>query len=192
MVLDIAWWQVLAGVALDLVAGSARRLPGPLDLVPWLRRAFQVVLKRTSLSPPIQGILLLLVVLSLFSAGVALTVPWLNIYWVWNMLTLRELDLEGPNAARRLTEGVIAPLFWLALGGPVVMAACQALATLADSVEGDAGTPIRRLHRVVTYVPERLSVGFLQTGSILLPIDSRKLLYGLAGLMVVAVCGVIG
>lgn len=187
MFVDIVWWQVLAGVALDLVAGSPGRLFHPLNLVPWLARLLARSVRPARLPGKTQGALLLVMVLSLFSAGVAITVPWLNIYWVWTLLTLRDLDLGGPDAPQRLTRGVTAPLFWLALGGPAAMAGYRAAAVLADHLPGEPGAPARGLHRAAAYLPGRLSAAFLA-----LPFDARKLAYGLAALMVIAVCGVLG
>jgi cobalamin biosynthesis protein CobD/CbiB len=187
MFVDIVWWQVLAGVALDLIVGSPRRMPHPLDLVRLLARLLAGLLRRTRLPDKAQGALILVMVLSLFSTGVAVTIPWLNIYWVWVMLTLRDLDLMAPDASARLTRGVVAPLCWLALGGPAAMAGYQVVATLADELAGGTGAPARGLQRAASYLPGRLSSAFLN-----LPFDARKLGYGLAVLMVMAVCGVLG
>src|SRR4051794_30388869 len=104
MFLDIAWWQVVAGVLLDLIAGSPRRIPHPLDAVRWLTRAVTRMLRWARLSPRVGSVLLVLLTVSLFCAAVALTVPWLNIYWVWTALTLRDLaldDAEPAEAAQR-------------------------------------------------------------------------------------------
>ena len=137
------------------------------------------------------------------ASSVALTLPWLNIFWIWAFLALRDLDFEATlvwralergdiiearrklalivgrdtdrldepeilraaieTIAENLSDGVIAPLFYLALGGPVAMAAYKAINTL-DSMVGyrneryaEFGWASARLDDVANFVPARLA-----------------------------------
>jgi adenosylcobinamide-phosphate synthase len=148
------------------------------------------------------------------------TLPWLNIFWIWILLALRDLDLEATNVwsalergdmeearrklalivgrdtahldepeilraaietiAENLSDAVIAPLFYLAIGGPVGMAAYKAINTL-DSMVGyrderyaEFGWASARLDDVANFVPARLTAVLVWSCALLLGYDARR------------------
>lgn len=83
------------------------------------------------------------------------------------------------TVAESLCDGIVGPLFYLALGGPAAMAAFKAASTL-DSMCGyrderyrEFGWASARFDDVANYVPARLSVLFVALGAWLLGYDAR-------------------
>lgn len=71
------------------------------------------------------------------------------------------------TVAENLSDGVIAPLFWLVLGGPVAMAAYKAINTM-DSMFGhknerylEFGWCAARMDDLANFVPARLTAGLI-------------------------------
>lgn len=71
------------------------------------------------------------------------------------------------TVAENLSDGVIAPLFWLAMGGPVAMGVYKAINTM-DSMFGhknerylEYGWCAARMDDVANYVPARLTAGLI-------------------------------
>lgn len=71
------------------------------------------------------------------------------------------------TVAENLNDGVVAPLFWLAIGGPVAMAGYKAINTL-DSMFGykndkylHFGWCSARMDDLASYIPARLTAGLI-------------------------------
>ena len=82
--------------------------------------------------------------------------------------------------AENLSDAVIAPLFYLALGGPVAMAAYKAVNTL-DSMVGyrneryrEFGWASARLDDVANWIPARLTAALVWIGALILRYDLRR------------------
>jgi adenosylcobinamide-phosphate synthase len=84
------------------------------------------------------------------------------------------------TVAENFSDAVVAPLFYLALGGPVAMAAYKAVNTL-DSMVGykderyrELGWASARIDDVANFLPSRLSVLLIWIASVLLLYDIRR------------------
>lgn len=84
------------------------------------------------------------------------------------------------TVAENFNDGVVAPLFYLALGGPVLAVAYKAINTL-DSMVGyrdqryiDLGRFSARLDDVAGWLPARLSAGLLALACPLVGLDARQ------------------
>jgi adenosylcobinamide-phosphate synthase len=82
--------------------------------------------------------------------------------------------------AENLSDAVIAPLFYLALGGPVAMAAYKAINTL-DSMAGhkndryrEFGWASARLDDVANWIPARLTAALVWACALVLRYDVRR------------------
>ena len=151
-----AWCGVL-GVACGVVWASIRLLPEPFVQIYWIYS--------------------LLAARSLDDHAMAVVRPLRD----GNLLAAREAvgrivgrDVDGldergvtramvETVAENLSDGVIAPLFWLALGGPVAMAAYKAINTM-DSMFGhknerylEFGWCAARMDDLANLVPARLT-----------------------------------
>lgn len=212
--------DLVAGVALDLAIGDPRWLPHPVRGVGWFANGAERFWRATRLPLRIGGLLFWLSVLGVFTFLVWLTLPWLNIYWIYALLACRDLDAHAvrvvraleandlPEARRRLSwivgrdtegldehgimratvetvaenlsDGVIAPLFYLAVAGPAGMAAYKAVNTL-DSMVGyrneqyrDFGWASARIDDVANYLPSRLTAFFVWIAALLPGFDARR------------------
>lgn len=83
------------------------------------------------------------------------------------------------TVAESLSDGIVGPLFYLALGGPAAMAAFKAASTL-DSMCGyrnhryrDFGWASARLDDVANFVPARLSVLLVALAALVMGYDAR-------------------
>lgn len=83
------------------------------------------------------------------------------------------------TVAESLCDGIVGPLFYLALGGPAGMAAFKAASTL-DSMCGyrneryrEFGWAAARFDDVANYIPARLSVLLVALGALLLGYNAR-------------------
>ena len=79
------------------------------------------------------------------------------------------------SVAENLSDGVIAPLFWLLVGGPVAMAGYKAVNTL-DSMFGHRNDRYRelgwcsaRMDDVANYLPARLTAGLIWLLALVVP-----------------------
>jgi adenosylcobinamide-phosphate synthase len=196
-------FDLLAGVALDLLIGNPRWLPDPVSVIRWLARHAETLFRKTGLPLRFAGILFWIAIVGGITAAVWFTVPWANIYWIFALLAIRGLDSEAHivmrfveqgnlQAARRqlsnivgrdtadlsepeiiraviealsenLSDGIVAPLFYLILGGPAMMAAYKAINTL-DGIVGfrneryeKFGWASARLDDVANLLPARLT-----------------------------------
>jgi adenosylcobinamide-phosphate synthase len=167
-------FDLLAGVALDLLIGNPRWLPDPVSIMRWVARHAETVLRMTSLPLRFAGALFWILITGAVTVGVWFTLPWANIYWIFALVAIRGLDSEAHSVMRfveqgnleaarlqlsnivgrdtadlaepeiiravietvaeNLTDGIVAPLFYLILGGPAMMAAYKASNTLDGMV----------------------------------------------------------
>lgn len=168
-------FELLAGLALDLLIGDPRWLPHPVRIIGWFTAKLEQLLRRTRLPLRSAGVVLWVLIVGSTAGLVYLTLPWANIYWIYALVAIRSLDSEAHkvirflehgdvDSARRqlsnivgrdtahldepeiiravietvaenLSDGIIAPLFYLIVGGPAAMAAYKAINTL-DSMVG--------------------------------------------------------
>jgi adenosylcobinamide-phosphate synthase len=82
--------------------------------------------------------------------------------------------------SENLSDAIIAPLFYLAIGGPVAMAAYKAVNTL-DSMVGyrnkrhrEFGWASARLDDAANWIPARLTAGLVWVCAMLLRYDARR------------------
>jgi adenosylcobinamide-phosphate synthase len=196
-------FDLLAGVALDLLIGAPRWLPNPVRIVRFAARYLEALLRALHLPLRVAGLLFWIVIVGATTGAVWITLPWATIYWIYAFLSIRGLDshahsvmryvekqdLESArqqlsNIVRRdtanltepeiiravietvaenLNDGIIAPLFYLILGGPALMAAYKAVNTL-DHLVGyrneryeKFGWASARFDDVVNFLPARLT-----------------------------------
>jgi adenosylcobinamide-phosphate synthase len=219
-VLPVRAMDLAAGVALDLAIGDPRWLPHPMRGVGWFADAAERFWRATRLPLRAAGLLFWFSVVGVFTVLVWLTLPWLNIYWIYALLACRDLDAHAvrvvraleantlPEARRRvswivgrdsegldehgvmratietvaenLSDGVIAPLFYLAVAGPAGMAAYKAINTL-DSMVGyrneryrEFGWASARIDDIANYLPSRLAALFVCITALLPGFDARR------------------
>jgi adenosylcobinamide-phosphate synthase len=212
--------EVLAGVGLDLLFGDPRWLPHPVRGLGWLITRLESFWRWTRLPLRLAGIGLVVLALAVALAVVWLTLPWANIFWIWALLAIRDLDVEATRVLRRLeaadlggaremlsrivgrdtsnldepeilraavetlaenlSDAVIAPLFYLALAGPLGMAAYKTVNTL-DSMVGyrderyrELGWASARLDDVANFIPARLTALLVWICALLLGYDARR------------------
>ena len=86
------------------------------------------------------------------------------------------------TVAENLSDGVISPMLWLAVGGPVLGMAFKAVSTL-DSMIGylnekyrDIGWCGARLDDAFNYIPARLTAALMCAGAFLVGLDGRRAL----------------
>jgi adenosylcobinamide-phosphate synthase len=199
----IAPYELAAGVGLDLALGDPRWLPHPVRGFGWLVVRLETFWRATGLQPRVAGVLFSISAIGIACTVVGLTLSWLNVFWIWTLLALRDLDFEATlvwralerndieearrklamivgrdtghldepeilraaieTIAENLSDAVIAPLLYLAAGGPLGMAAYKAINTL-DSMVGyrneryaEFGWASARLDDAANFVPARLS-----------------------------------
>lgn len=212
--------QLLAGVALDLVAGDPRWLPHPVTGIGLLARWQERVWRGSGLALRLAGVAAWFAIVGIsvgfvWTTLVWLPSPWIEVYWIYSFLALRSLDqhavvvvaalrtgdlaaarekvsyivgrdtanLKEPDVTRAVIEtvaenasdGVIAPLFWLLLGGPVAMAAYKAVNTL-DSMfgyknerYGEFGWWSARADDWANWIPARLTALMMAFSAWVLP-----------------------
>lgn len=212
--------DVLAGYALDLALGDPRWLPHPVRAVGRLAAGLERVWRRSGLPERAAGALFWACVVAAAALAARLTSPRADIYWIYALLAVRDLDrhaaavvrqLERGDlaAARRklsmivgrdtealdesgilravietmaenLSDGVIAPLFYLALAGAPGMAAYKAVNTL-DSMVGyrdarhrEFGWASARLDDLANLVPARLTAMLVWISAGILGYDARR------------------
>jgi len=218
----VAWWEVAAGVGLDLLLGDPRWLPHPVRGFGRVVVELERFWRWTRLPLRLAGCGLLVVAVGLAIGVVWLTLPWAAVFWIWTMVAIRDLDLEATRVARSLQRGdldgarerlaaivgrdtahleepeilralvetvaenlndaIVAPLFYLALAGPLGMAACKAVNTL-DSMVGyrneryrEFGWASARMDDLIHFVPARLTALLIWVSAMLLGLDARRCL----------------
>ena len=84
------------------------------------------------------------------------------------------------TVAENTSDGVVAPIFWLMVGGPVVGLLYKAINTM-DSMVGYKnerylyfGTFAAKLDDIVNYLPARLSAVFMITSAFILKLDGKN------------------
>lgn len=165
---SLAWLTIAAPVC-ALVFASTALLPAPWIQIYWI---FSFVAVR-SLDSHATAVIARLRAGDLHGARAALA-----------MIVGRDTDrLDEPEITRAvfetvaesLNDGIIAPLFWLAVGGPVAMGAYKVANTL-DSMFGhrnerysEFGWASARMDDLANLVPARLTAALVWTVAFLLP-----------------------
>lgn len=104
----IHWWELLAGVAVDLVLGDPRWFPHPIRGFGWVAVRLETLLRRAPMRLYLAGCLYWFVLVGSAGLLVSLTLPWANVFWVWILLALRDLDFEAGLVLRCLERGDLA------------------------------------------------------------------------------------
>jgi adenosylcobinamide-phosphate synthase len=216
----IASYELFAGVGLDLLVGDPRWLPHPVRGFGWCVVQLERCWRATKLPLRWAGVCFTISASACACAVVWSTLPWLNIFWIWTLLALRDLDWEATlvwralergdieearrklamivgrdtahleeseilraaieTIAENLNDAVIAPLFYLGLGGPIGMAAYKAINTL-DSMVGyrderyvEFGWASARLDDLVNFLPARLTAVLVWTCALILGYDAGR------------------
>jgi adenosylcobinamide-phosphate synthase len=216
----IAPYELLAGVGLDLALGDPRWFPHPVRGFGWSAVQLERFWRATNLPLQWAGACFTVSAVGVACAVVWSTSPWLNIFWIWTLLALRDLDWEATlvwralergdleearrklamivgrdtahlgeaeilraaieTIAENLSDAVIAPLFYLGLGGPVGMAAYKAINTL-DSMVGyhderyaEFGWASARLDDLVNFIPARLTAVLIWMCALILGYDAGR------------------
>lgn len=218
--MNVSPFDLLAGVALDLLLGDPRWLPHPVRIIGWVASYLERLLRWTRLHLRLAGVLFTVTIVGLTAWLVYLTLPWANIYWIYALIAIRSLDAETHRVIRflelgdligarrqlstvvgrdtadlpeegilravietmseNLSDGIIAPLFYLTVGGPAAMAAYKAINTL-DSMVGYTDQRYRRfgwasarLDDLANFIPARLTAVFVWAGAAILWMDVRR------------------
>jgi adenosylcobinamide-phosphate synthase len=216
----IAPYELLAGAALDLLLGDPRWFPHPVRGFGWCAVRLEKFWRAIKLPLRWAGVGFTVSAVCFACAAVWATLPWLNIFWIWTLLALRDLDWEATlvwraldqgdiDEARRklalivgrdtahldepeilraaietiaenLSDAVIAPLFYLAIAGPVGMAAYKAINTLDSMVGyrneryGEFGWASARLDDVANFAPARLTALLVWVCALILGYDAGR------------------
>jgi adenosylcobinamide-phosphate synthase len=196
-------FDLLAGVALELLIGNPRWLPHPVGVIRFIARHLETLFRISRLPLRFGGLLFWVIIVGGTTTGVWFTLPWATIYWIYAFVAIRGLDSQAHSvmryvekhdleAARRqlsnivrqdtaslsepeitravletmsenLSDGIVAPLFYLILGGPALMAAYKAINTL-DHLVGyrneryeKFGWASARLDDIANFLPARLT-----------------------------------
>ncbi len=225
MLVRVTSFQLLAGVALDLLFADPRWLPHPVRGLGWIIGKWETAWRSVPVPPKWAGAAFALSTVALAAGLVQASAWWLpqpgvNIYWIFSLAALRGLDLEAasvigrlragdlPGArsrlamivgrdtttlnepeivraaietvAENLSDAVVAPLFYLALGGPAAMAAYKAVNTL-DSMVGyrneryrEFGWASARLDDAANFLPARLSAGLVWLAALVTANDAAR------------------
>ena len=105
--MKIAPYELLAGVGLDLVIGDPRWFPHPIRGFGWSAVQMESFWRATRLPLRWAGVCFTLSAVLSACAVVWSTLPWLNIFWIWTLLALRDLDWEATLVWRALERNDI-------------------------------------------------------------------------------------
>jgi len=103
----IAPYELLAGVGLDLLVGDPRWFPHPVRGFGWCAIQLERLWRATKLPLRWAGVCFTISAVLCAGAVVWSTLPWLNIFWIWTLLALRDLDWEATLVWRALERGDI-------------------------------------------------------------------------------------
>jgi adenosylcobinamide-phosphate synthase len=104
----VSAWELAAGITLDAIFGDPRWMPHPISGAGWLVARAEAFWRRTQVPPRVAGVLLWASVASVSTAFVWVTLPWLNVYWIWVLLAARGLDRYAANVVDALERGDIS------------------------------------------------------------------------------------
>ncbi len=105
--MSIAPYELLAGVGLDLLVGDPRWFPHPIRGFGWCAVQLERFWRATKLPLRWAGVCFTVSAVVCACAVVWSTLPWLNIFWIWTLLALRDLDWEATLVWRALERGDI-------------------------------------------------------------------------------------
>ena len=103
----IAPYELLAGVGVDLLVGDPRWFPHPVRGFGWCAVQLERFWRATKLPLRWAGFCFTISSVLCACAVVWSTLPWLNIFWIWTLLALRDLDWEATLVWRALERGDI-------------------------------------------------------------------------------------
>jgi adenosylcobinamide-phosphate synthase len=103
----IAPYELLAGVGLDLLVGDPNWFPHPVRGFGWGAVQLERFWRATKLPMRWAGVCFTLSAVLCACAVVWWTLPWLNIFWIWTLLALRDLDWEATLVWRALERNDI-------------------------------------------------------------------------------------
>jgi adenosylcobinamide-phosphate synthase len=98
----IAPYELLAGVGLDLLIGDPRWFPHPVRGFGWCAVQLEKFWRTTKLPLRWAGVGFAISAIVGACAVVWSTLPWLNIFWIWTLLAVRDLDWEATLVWRAL------------------------------------------------------------------------------------------
>lgn len=101
----IAPYELLAGVGLDLALGDPRWFPHPVRGFGWYAVQLERFWRATKLPLRWAGACFTASAVGIACVIVWSTSPWLNIFWIWTLLALRDLDWEATLVWRALERG---------------------------------------------------------------------------------------
>jgi adenosylcobinamide-phosphate synthase len=165
----VALWIVTVGLTAALVAATLWLLPRPYSAIYWIYSLIAI----RDLDRHAVAVIDALQTHNLPQARERLS-------WIVgrDTATLNEPDITRATietVAENLSDGIVAPLFYLALGGPAAMAAYKAVNTL-DSMVGyrnerylHLGWFSARADDWVNWIPARLTAALIWLISLLLP-----------------------
>lgn len=104
----VAPYELAAGVALDLALGDPRWFPHPVRGFGWLLPRLERAWRAVGLPLRLAGVGYAVSAVAIACAVVRLTLPWFDIFWIWILLALRDLDAEALLVAHALERGDLA------------------------------------------------------------------------------------
>ena len=99
--------ELLAGAALDLVAGDPHWLPHPVRAIGWWAAKVEPLARKYVANSRLAGGAFWMLIIGPVTGIVfaSLTLPWIPVYWIYSFLAIRSLDQETTRAIRALAAG---------------------------------------------------------------------------------------
>ena len=186
-------WTLLAvvlGFLLDLCFGDPRWLYHPVRIIgkgiTFLEKILRNIFPKTKTGERIAGGFLVVGIVAASSF-----VPWLILHLAYGFRTWLGVALESfmcyqllaaavETVAENTSDGIIAPLFYMMIGGAVLGFAYKSVNTM-DSMVGYVndkyqyfGTAAAKLDDVLNYIPARLSAWLMIAGAWLIGMDGKN------------------
>jgi Cobalamin biosynthesis protein CobD/CbiB len=100
-----AWWQLLAGFGLDLRPGRSALAAASRSGFGWLAARLERIARTLPIPLRLSGALFWIAAVASAGLLVWFTTPWLNIFWIWTLLAVRDLDFEAGRVLKDLRNG---------------------------------------------------------------------------------------